>query len=148
MRTDVETYIQDCPICQKMKVPRQLPQGKLSSLPVLNGIWQDLTMDFITGLPPSTCKGEVFDAILVVVDCYTKAARYLPTTSSINAEELADLFLIEIAYKTGTPCSLVTDQGSLFTSRYWSQFCQGLRIKACLSTAFHPQIDGQTEHQN
>ena len=148
LRTDVEAYVQDCPICQKMKVPRRLPQGKLSSLPVPNGIWQDLTMDFITSLPPSARKGEVFDAILVVVDRYTKAARYLPTTSSINAEELADLFLTEIAYKTGTPRSLVTDRGSLFTSGYWSQFCQGLRIKARLSTAFHPQTDGQTERQN
>jgi hypothetical protein len=148
LRTDAEEYVQNCPICQKMKVPRRLPQGKLSSLPVPNGIWRDLTMDFITGLPPSPREGKIYDAILVVVDRYTKAARYIPTTGSINAEELADLFLTEIAFKTGTPRSLVTDRGSLFTSGYWNQFCQGLRIKARLSTAFHPQTDGQTERQN
>jgi hypothetical protein len=86
-------------------------------------------MDFITGLPPSTRQGSVYDAILVIVDRYTKAARYLPTTSKTNAKDLADLFLQEIVFKTGAPQSIVTDQGSLFTSMYWTQFCQGLRVK-------------------
>jgi transposase InsO family protein len=148
IRTDVEEYVESCLICQKMKVPRQLPQGKLAPLPVPEGAWQDLTMDFIVGLPPSTRQGSVYDAILVIVDRYTKAARYLPTTSKVNAEDLTNLFLQEIVFKTGAPRSIVTDQGSLFTSAYWAQFCQGLRVKGRLSTMFHPQTDGQTERQN
>jgi transposase InsO family protein len=125
-----------------MKVPRRLPQGKLAPLPVPEGAWQDLMMDFIVGLPPLTRQGSVYDAILVIVDRYTKAARYLPITSKVNAEDLADLFLQEIVFKTGAPRSIVTDQGSLFTSAYWEQFCQGLRVKGRLSTAFYPQTDG------
>jgi hypothetical protein len=92
-----------------MKVPRWLPQGKLALLLVPEGAWQDLTMDFIVGLPPSTRQGSVYDAILVIIDCYTKAARYLPTTSKVDAEGLADLFLQEITFKTGAPRSIVTD---------------------------------------
>jgi hypothetical protein len=76
-----------------MKVPRWLPQGKLAPLPAPEGAWQDLIMDFITGLPPSTRQGSVYDAILVIVDYYTKAARYLPITSKVNAKDLANLFL-------------------------------------------------------
>jgi transposase InsO family protein len=58
------------------------------------------------------------------------------------------MFLTEIVYKTGAPTSIVTDRGSLFTSGYWTQFCQALRITGRLSTAYHPQMDGQTERQN
>ncbi|KAF7116923.1 hypothetical protein CNMCM5793_005553 [Aspergillus hiratsukae] len=147
-RQEVEAYVKSCPECQKAKVPRRLPAGELSSLPVPERPWQDLTMDFIVKLPPSPWKGQVYDAILVIVDRYTKAARYLPTTSDINAEELADLFITEIVQRTGAPRSLVTDRGTLFTSQYWSQLCQAFRIKGRLSTAFHPQTDGQTERQN
>jgi transposase InsO family protein len=148
MRNDVAEYVGSCAVCQKTKVPRRLPAGELNSLPVPHEPWQDLTMDFITGLPPSSRGNSVYDAIFVVVDRFTKAARYIPTTKSLNAEELADIFLTEIVFKTGSPRSLVSDRGSLFTSSYWTQFCQTLRIKGRMSTAFHPQTDGQTERQN
>jgi hypothetical protein len=74
--------------------------------------------------------------------------RYLPTTSNYDAKELANIFLIEIVYKTRAPTSIVTDRGSLFTSGYWTQFYQALHITGRLSTAYHPQTDGQTERQN
>jgi hypothetical protein len=60
-------------------------------------------MDFIVGLPPSTQQGSVYDAILVIINQYTKAARYLPITSKVNAKDLANLFLQEIVFKTGAP---------------------------------------------
>lgn len=145
---EVRQYVRSCPVCQKSKAPRQMPQGRLTSLPVPDEPWRDLAMDFIVSLPPSADEGRRYDAILVVIDRFSKEARYIPTTSKINAEQLADIFIRHIVCETGAPRSLVTDRGSLFTSKYWTDFCQALRIKRRLSTAFHPQTDGQTERQN
>ena len=105
-------------------------------------------MDFITDLPPSKRKDCVYDAILVVVDRYTKMARYLPTTKTINAIELADLIFEEIILKFGALDGIVSDRGSVFTSAYWSEICYHLKVKRRLSTTFYPQTNGQTERQN
>jgi len=75
-------------------------------------------MDFITGLPPSKFKGVLYDAILVVVDCYTKMARYFQCTKEIDAESLAVQLVEEIIRYHGVPNGIVTDRGSVFTSNY------------------------------
>ena len=144
----VRSYVQTCDICQRTKVVRHRPYGELQSLPLPNGPWQELTMDFITGLPPSKRSGGVYDAILVVMDRYTKMVRYLATTKTIAAAELADLFFDEIVCRFGMPAGIVSDRGSVFTSAFWSAVCYHAKIKRRLSTAFHPQTDGQTERQN
>ncbi|KAA6412922.1 MAG: gag polymerase env [Lasallia pustulata] len=82
-----------------VKVPRHRPYGSLTLLPQPEGPWQQIAMDFITGLPSSKRKGIIYDAILVVIDCYTKMARYIPTTKTITAVDLAELFFEEIIYK-------------------------------------------------
>lgn len=105
-------------------------------------------MDFVTGLPPSKRFGVVYDAIWVVVDRYTKMARYIPTTKTLTATGLADLFVDQIVRFFGLPAGIVTDCGSVFTSQFWSEFCYAAKVKRRLSTAFHPQTDGQTERQN
>jgi len=148
MRSDVNDYVTSCAICQRFKVHKHKPYGVLTSLPVPEGPWQELTMDFITGLPPSKRDGCVYDSILVVVDRYSKYCRYIPTTVDLKADKLAEIFLVEIVARFGVPIGVVSDRGSLFTSNYWSQFCFNCKIKKKLSTAFHPQTDGQTERQN
>ena len=105
-------------------------------------------MDFITDLPPSKRKGNVYDTILVVVDRYTKGIWYIPTTKKITALQLEELLMEEVFLRFGAPDSAVTDQGSVFTSNFWSQVCYSMKIKRRLSTAFHSQTDGQTEQQN
>ena len=72
MSTDVQEYIDSCPTCRQMKARRHLPYGELQLLPIPTGPQKDWTLDFITDLPPSVCRGQVFDSILVVVDRYTK----------------------------------------------------------------------------
>ena len=80
---------------------------------------QDLTMDFIVGLPPSINEyGQAADSILVVVDRFTKYSRYYAVQSTIDAPKLADLFMREIIRDFGVPRSIVTDRGSLFTSKF------------------------------
>lgn len=148
LEKETRAYVATCWACQHTKSPRVKASGRLSSLPVASEPLKDLTMDFITGLPPSKHRGVVSDSILVVVDRFTKMAKYIPCTEKIKAPDLANLFIDAIATTFGTPRSIVTDRGALFTSSFWSDFCHHLRIKRKLSTAFHPQTDGQTERQN
>ena len=105
-------------------------------------------MDFITGLPPSKRTDVVYDSICVVVDRFSKMLRYLPTIKTIDAPALADLFFYEVVCRYGMPKGIVSDRGSVFTSAFWSSLCYHAKVKRRLSTAFHPQTDGQTERQN
>ena len=145
---EVAEYVKTCDICQRVKVHRHKPYGMLGSLPQPNGPWQEISVDFITGLPYSRHRRNIYDSVLVVVDRFTKMARYIPTLKSLKAVEFADLFVEEIVGRFGTPNGIVSDRGSVFTSAFWSEFCYHLKIKRRLSTAFHPQTDGQTERQN
>jgi transposase InsO family protein len=148
MARDVRDYVATCTTCQRIKPARHKPYGELQSLPLPRGPWADITMDFITDLPPSKKRGKAYDSILVVVDRYTKTARYIPVKKTITAAELADVFMAKIHRHYGQPDSIVTDRGSVFTAKFWQSFTHFLKIRRRLSTAFHPQTDGQTERQN
>jgi transposase InsO family protein len=148
MERDVKEYIDSCIVCQVAKSLKQRPAGELQSLPQPQRPWQELSMDFITGLPISQRNGVAYDAILVIVDRYTKMARYIPTQKSATASDLADMFIHEVVRFFGLPDGIVSDRGSLFTSQFWSDICFIAKMKRRLSTAFHPQTDGQTERQN
>ena len=104
-------------------------------------------MDFITRFPPSKRFGRVYDSCLVIVDRYTKIALYIPVTKKINAVDLAEILFESIVLQFGASEGIVSDRGSVFTSEYWSEICFHLKTKRRLSTAFHPQTDGQTERQ-
>ncbi len=106
-------------------------------------------MDFVTDLPISAnWKGDSYDSILVIVDRLTKIVHYVPVKVTINAPGQAKVIIDVVVHHHGVPELIVTDQGSLFTSKFWSLLCYFLGIKRKLSTAFHPQTDGQTERQN
>ena len=105
-------------------------------------------MDFITDLLPSKARGCVLDAILVIVDRYSKMALYIAAEKTWKAEDLADAFIKRVLSRFGTPKGIVSDRGSLFISRMWGEICAVVKLKRRLSTAFHPQSDGQTERQN
>ena len=106
-------------------------------------------MDFVTGLPISTdWKSDSYDSILVIVDRLTEMVYYEPVMVTIDAPGLAEVILDVVVWHHGLPDSIVFDRGSLFTSKFWSSLFYFLGIKRRHSTAFHPQIDGQTEQQN
>lgn len=144
----VRDYVETCDICQRMKAPRHKPYGTLVPLPQPEREWQDISLDFITGLPPAARGGKAYDAILVVVDRFSKMVRYIACTSEIDAPEMAERLIDEIFSKFGTPRSIVSDRGTTFTASYWGTLCYYLTVKRRLSTAFHPQTDGQTERAN
>ena len=101
-------------------------------------------MDFITGLPTS----QGYDAIWVIVDRFTKMAHYIPTNETVTMDALANILIRDVVHLHGVPKSIVSDRGSIFTLGFWTTFCSLLQIRRNLSTAFHPQKDGQTERQN
>jgi RNase H-like domain found in reverse transcriptase/Reverse transcriptase (RNA-dependent DNA polymerase)/Integrase zinc binding domain/Integrase core domain/Chromo (CHRromatin Organisation MOdifier) domain len=144
----VEEYCDTCDICQRMKAPRHKPYGLLAPLPQPQGPWEDIALDFITGLPCSLHQRHACDAILNIVDRYSREAIHIPTVTDITASEFAALIEREVIAHHGSPKSIVSDRGTLFTSEWWSTFCHHLIIKRRFSTAFHPQTDGVTERQN
>ena len=102
-------------------------------------------MDFVTGFPRSQ-KGN--DAIFVVIDRFSKVAHFLPAKEKITSTQLAELYISQIVSLHGIPLEISSDRGSLFTSRYWRSFQEALGTILHLSTAYHPQSQGQVERVN
>ncbi len=106
-------------------------------------------MDFVTGLSKSKdWRGIEYDSIFVIVDRLTKMIHYKLVLTTIDARQPAEVLIEAVIKYHGLPDSIGTDQGSLFTSKFWSSLCYYLNFKRRLSTAFHPQRDGQTKRQN
>lgn len=143
-RNDIKRFVRNCHTCRRAHVPRDRPPGFLQPLPVPDRPWQHLSMDFKSF--PKDRKG--FDAILVVVDRLGKRPYSIPCSKSATAEDLARLFILHVWRTHGAPDSIVSDRGPQFVSTFWTEFCQILGIKLKLSTAHHPQTDGQTEIVN
>ena len=146
LRRDIKSYVRGCDICLASKTIRHKPYGDLQFLPVPTHQWKDLFMDFVTGLPLSAdWKGDSYNSILVIVNRLTKMVHYEPVKVTIDAPGLAEVIIDVVVRHHGLPDSIVTDRGSLFTSKFWSLLCYFLGVKWRLSTAFHPQTDGQTK---
>jgi len=101
-------------------------------------------MDFLTTLPMSNGK----DALWVIIDRLTKRRHFVAGQGTMNPEDLADHFLRQVIRPHGLPSSIVSDRGSLFTSDFWRRVTEARRISRNLSTAFHPETDGQMERAN
>ena len=84
----------------------------------------------------------VYNAICVVVNCYTKIALYLLIVKTITITKLADLFLNKVVYRFRIPRGIVSNYGSIFTSKSWLELCFTIKIKYRLSMAFYLHIDG------
>ena len=119
MATDVNKYIRTCDIYQRMKTPRHKPYGLLAPLPQPQGPWQNITIDFVVGLPPSRyVVGKPYDAILVVVNRYSKICYYIPTRTKVDASQLAAILIAKVFSKFSTPRLIVSDKGTTFTTKY------------------------------
>ena len=115
LKNDVTQYVQQCGVCQKAKAERVHPAGLLQPLPVSQGIWEEVTMDFIEGLP----KSEGFDTILVVVDRFSKYSHLLPLKHPFTAKGVAQVFLENVVKLHGVPRSIVSNKDKVFTSAFW-----------------------------
>ena len=142
MKKDVAIFVARCLTCQQVKAEHQKPAGMLQPLPVAEWKWDHITMDFVTGLPRSS-TGR--DTVWVIVDRLTKSAHFLPIKTTDSAETLGKLYVKEIVRLHGIPISIVSDRDSKFTSHLWRSLQRALGTRLNLSTAFHPQTDGQSE---
>ena len=141
---DVTKFIKSCELCCRNKIPRHKPYGLLSPLSTPFRPWSDISMDFIVDLP----KSKDLTCIMVVVDRLTKMAHFIPFRCLPTASIAADAFLTYIFRLHGLPESIISDRGSQFTSAFWNRLCSLYDIDHSLSTANHPQTDGQTERVN
>jgi hypothetical protein len=144
MRKQVDQYVRNCAECQKSRTSRHASYGVLPPLEVLEKPWQDISMDFVTGLP----ECEEYDAIWVVVDRLSRMRHFIPCRTTVDARGLAEMFMKEVIRLHGLPKTIISDRGSQFAAVFWKQICDRLGIERRLSTAFHPETDGQTERAN
>jgi hypothetical protein len=144
MRKYIKDYISGCETCTRNKTNHHKPYGLLQSLPIPELPWTSISVDFITQLSPS----GPYSAICVFVDRFSKMALFVPTTNQVNAEGTSQLFINHVFCHFGLPSDIVSDRGVTFTSKFTQALLKGLKVKQNLSTAFHPQTDGQTERVN
>jgi len=141
---EVKRYVEGCDQCQRMKNRAEMPAGKLRPNQVPERLWQHISVDFITKLPVS--KGH--DSILVVCDRFSKMSHFVATTEKTTAEGLARLFRDNVWKLHGLPESVISDRGPQFVAGMMKELNKMLGIETKLSTAYHPQTDGQTERTN
>lgn len=140
----VKRWVRNCHSCHRAAPNRRGQKGVLRPLPIPQRAWQHISIDFITHLPLSSG----YDAILVIVDRLTKMKHFLPCHGTCNSEGVARLFLKHVWKIHGLPLSIISDRGAQFIAEFWKHVCKRLGISVKLSTAFHPETDGQTERVN
>ncbi|KAI3704519.1 hypothetical protein L1987_74741 [Smallanthus sonchifolius] len=142
MKGDIATYVSKCLTCSKVKAEHQKPSGLLQQPEIPQWKWEQISMDFITKLP-KTSSG--YDAIWVIVDRLTKSAHFLPIKETDKTEKLAKLYIKESVARHGVQVSIISDRDSRFVSRIWKSLQEAMGTRLDMSTAYHPQTDGQSE---
>ena len=141
---DVIKYVSSCDKCQRMKSFPDKPAGKLRPIERATRPWKDITTDFVTGLP----EAQGFDALFVMCCRHMKQIHVIPTHSTIMARGLAVLFRDHVWKLHGLPETVLSDRGPQFVAGFMKELNDILGIRTKLSTAYHPQTDGQTERVN
>ncbi|KAJ9537587.1 hypothetical protein OSB04_030320 [Centaurea solstitialis] len=142
MKRDIARYVEQCVTCSQVKAEHQKPYGSLQPLDIPMWKWEELTMDLVTKLPKTARQ---HDSIWVVVDRLTKSAHFLPVRESYSMDKWAQTYIDEIIKRHGVPLKVISDRDSRFTSKFWAGLQRELGTCVALSTAYHPQTDGQSE---
>ena len=145
MASDVRRYVETCDECQRNKAPTHAPYGLLNPLPIPTRNWEQVSMDFITQLPPTE---DGYDSILVCVDKLSKMAHFIATHTTATAMDIAKLYIEHVFKYHGLPRVIISDRDSRFTAHFWKTLQKHLGTKLAMSMAYHPQTDGQTERTN
>jgi len=131
-------------MCQQTKHTTTLPTGLVQPLPIPIQIWEDVTMDFITNLPLS----HSFCVIMVVVDHLSKFGHFIPLRPNFDSKQVADAFIYHIVSLHGIPKSIVLECNRVFVSFFWKHLWKVQGTTLAMSSAYHPQTDGQSESLN
>jgi hypothetical protein len=140
----VETFVAECPVCQRAKGEHCHYPSLLAPLPIPQLAWIYISVDFVEGLPKS--GGE--NVILVVVDRLTKYAHFIALTHPFTSQTVAQLFIDNVIKLHDTPVAIVTDRDMVFTSRLWQDIFKSLKTTLQYNSAHHPQTDGQPKRVN
>ncbi|PWA92258.1 reverse transcriptase domain-containing protein [Artemisia annua] len=142
MKAKIADYVRKCLTCAKVKAEHQKPSGLLEQPEIPEWKWERITMDFVTKLPKTSVR---FDAIWVIVDRLTNSAHFLPIKENYSMDKLTRLYVKEIVSRHGVPVSIISDRDSRFTSKFWQSLQNSFGTQLDMSTAYHPQTDGQSE---
>jgi hypothetical protein len=137
-------FVKDCALCFRTKTPRSAPPGFLKPLELPTRPWTDISIDYVTTLPPCTRNGKTYEHILVVVDRLTKMRHFIPV-SGFTTDELVTAFVDTVYRLHGAPDTIISDRGSGFVSDFWRRLSERLKTTLKPSSAWHPETDGQTE---
>ena len=135
----------ECDTCQRVKASHLKVAGTLQPLPIPSWKWDDISMDFIVGLPNTS---QHHDSIWVNVDQLTKIAHFIPAHTTYKANKYAEVYLNRIVCLHGVPKTIISDRGAQFIARFWEQLQEALGTKLIRSSTYHPQTDGQAERVN
>ena len=141
MYRTVKSYCRACAVCQRVKSVNALPFGLLHPHDIPTRPWSHVSLDWVGPLPPSAG----FDSILTIVCMLTKYAYFIPCNKTMTSQDLASAFMERVVSNHGLPTKLVSDRDPRITGDFFSSFFRRLGSKLNISTAYHPQTDGQTE---
>jgi hypothetical protein len=144
MSTDIQKHVAECDLCQRNKNENISTPGVFHLLHIPNQKWEEISMDFIEGLPISEGK----DKILVIVDRLTKYAHFMRVRKTDSAKQIAEVFCKNIYKLHGFPKVIVSDRDAKFKGNVWREFCKQIGTSLNMSLAYHPQTDGQTKIVN
>ena len=142
MKREIARYVAECDVCQRVKAEHLKPAGALQPLPIPSWKWENISMDFITGLS-RTLHG--YNSIWVIVDRLTKSAHFLPVKANYSVEKYAELYLTKIVCLHGVPKSIVFNRGPQFTAQFWESLHDAMGTELTFSTTYHPQNGEQIE---
>jgi hypothetical protein len=126
MKREIAKYVSECDICQRVKASHLKTAGILQPLPIPSWKWEDISMDFIVGLPNTSLR---HDSIWVIVDRLTKTAHFLPVHTTYNVKKYAKIYLDQIVRLHGIPKTIISDRGAHFIARFWEQLQYALATK-------------------
>jgi hypothetical protein len=142
---EIARYVLECNTHRKVKADYMKPEGLLQPLSILEWKWDDISMDFIVGLPLTAHK---FNSILVIMHGLTKSSHFIPINTNYNAQKYTEIYMACVLCLHGVRETTVSDRGSQFIARFWKQLHASLGTHLIHSSAYHMQTEGQTERVN
>jgi len=141
---DVKKYVKGCNLCQRNKASQQPKATTLHPHDIPKEPWESISVDIVGPLPES--KGH--NAILAIIDRFSKMIRLIPTTTELTAAQLVETYKDQIWKIHGIPKKITSDRGPQFAAQLMKDLCNSIGTKQNLSTAYHPQTDGQVERSH
>lgn len=137
---DTIDYVETCDVCQTENKQNGKRFGLLQNIQEPKNKWEIINMDFVTGLPPGGPYS--YNSVMVIVDGYTKRAKFIPKHKDDKAMDVALIFGNRVMADVGIPKIIISDRDPKFTSEFWCNSYDMIGTKLAFSTAYHPQTDG------